>query len=229
VLLLVGWWVVAGFFPLHRPLAGAEEIAGFFREHTNGIRAGLVLVMWGGATFIPFAAALTDYVRKVEGRTGPLTRIMAMATYSNAFMTFLPPIFWLVAAFRPQERSIELTYLLNDLGWLCFLGAIAVVMPMFIAHGVAVLNDRGENPVFPRWMAWLSFLIFGAFLPDQLMFFVKSGPFAWNGIISFWIPLTLFCNWFLLVFWFLRRDLHRTRSGEPTAISETRRASVAMG
>lgn len=206
VLLLIGWWVIGGFFPLHDPSAGPEAIAEFFRTHDGGSRAGLVLVMWGGATFIPFAAALTDYVSRIEGRNGPLTRIMGMATYSNALMTFLPPMFWLVAGFRPQQRSAELTYLLNDLGWLWFLGAIAVVMPMFIAHGVAVLHQPEQQQIFPRWMAWLSFLIFCAFIPDQLMFFVKSGPFAWNGVISFWIPLTLFCNWFLLVFWYLRRD-----------------------
>jgi hypothetical protein len=219
-LLLVGWWVVAGFFPLHRPSAGPEEAAAFFRENPNSIRTGLVLVMWGGAVFLPFAAALTDYVRGVEGRDGPLTRIMQMSTYSNAFMTFLPPMFWLVAAYRADQRPAELTWLLNDLGWLWFLGAIAVVMPMFIAHAVAVLNDRREHPVFPRWMAWLSILIFCAFIPDQLMFFVKSGPFAWNGLFSFWIPLTLFCNWFLLVFWFVRRDVLRARAAGTAPVTE---------
>lgn len=148
---------------------------------------------------------------------------MSMATYSNAFMTFMPPLFWLVAAFRPQERSVELTWLLSDLGWLWFLGGIAVVMPMFIVLGVAVLSDRSTHPVFPRWMGWLSFCIFVAFLPDQLLFFFKSGPFAWTGIFSFWIPLTCFCGWFLLVFWFLRRDLLQARPG---TLSAAARASA---
>lgn len=70
VLLLVGWWVIGGYFPLHKPTAGAEEIAAFYRDDTSYIRAGLILVMWGGAVFLPFAAALTDYVQKVEGQPG---------------------------------------------------------------------------------------------------------------------------------------------------------------
>ena len=39
-LLLIGWWVVGGFFPLHKPSAGAEEIASFFRQDVVGIRLG---------------------------------------------------------------------------------------------------------------------------------------------------------------------------------------------
>jgi len=49
VLLLVGWWVIGGFFPLHRPSAGAEEIAAFFRGDVMKIRLGMVVVMWGSA------------------------------------------------------------------------------------------------------------------------------------------------------------------------------------
>lgn len=208
-MLFLGWFLIAGFFPLHQPAAGAEEIAAVFRNNQTGIRAGMVIVMWAAAIFLPFVAAVADFVSRVEGRNGPLTRITTMAGYGNAMLTFYPPMFWLVAAFRPDERSADLTYLLNDIGWLQFIGGLSLVMPMIIAVGIAALHDKRANPTFPRWAAFACFLGFVLMLPDQLLFFFKSGPFAWNGLIAFWIPVPVFCLIFIMFFWFLRREALR--------------------
>jgi hypothetical protein len=40
VLLLAGFWGVAGFIPPPSPNASAAQIAQMFREHRTGIRAG---------------------------------------------------------------------------------------------------------------------------------------------------------------------------------------------
>jgi hypothetical protein len=206
-LLLLGWWVIGGFYPLHKPSAGAAEIAAFFRDDVVGIRLGMVIVMWGSALFIPFTATIADYVARVEGRPGPLTRITTMAGYANAMLTFYPPLLWIANTFRSRERSAELIYLLNDIAWIQFIGGLSLVMPIFITVAVAALNDKSSHPVFPRWTAFISFLVFMLMLPDQLLFFFKTGPFAWNGLFAFWIPLSVFCGWFLLIFYLMRRDL----------------------
>lgn len=208
-LLFIGWFFIAGFFPLIKPSAGAKEIADMFRNNTTGIRVGMIIVMWCAAIFLPFTAAVADYVSRIEGRNGPLTRIVTMAGFGNAMLTFYPPMYWLTAAFRPNERSIDLTYLLNDIGWLQFIGGLSVVMPMFIAVGLCALNDKSANPVFPRWTAFACFLGFVLMLPDQLLFFFQSGPFAWNGLIAFWVPVPIFCLLFIMFFYFLRRDALR--------------------
>jgi len=205
VLLFVGWLVVAGFFPLHKPSAGKEEIAAFFQHDVTSIRVGMVMVMWGAAIFLPFTATIADYVSGVEGREGPLTRITTMAGYSNAMLTFYPPLYWLTAAFRPGERAADLTYLLNDIAWIQFLGGLSLVMPIFITVGVSALNDKSANPVFPRWSAFACLWGFFLMLPNQLLFFFKTGPFAWNGLIAFWIPVPCFCVLFIMFFYFLRR------------------------
>jgi hypothetical protein len=211
VLLLLGWWVVGGFFPLHEPSAGAEEIAAFYRgDNLNRMRAGLVMVMWGAAIFMPFTATMAHFVARIEGCSGPLTRITQMSGYSNALLTFYPPLYWLANAFRPHERSAELIWMINDIAWLQFIGGISMAMFMFVSVGVAILNDKSATPVFPRWMVFFSLLVFVLFFPDQLLFFFKTGPFAWNGLFAFWIPLSLFCGWFLLMFYFMRRALLRT-------------------
>jgi len=211
VLLLVGWFGVAGFFPMHKPSAGAAEIAAFFRTNVVQIKIGMVIVMWGAAVFIPFTASMADYVAKVEGREGPLTRITTMAGYANAMLTFYPPLYWIANTFRSNERSDDMIYMLNDIAWLQFIGGLALIMPMFITVAITALNDKSANPTFPRWSAFASFLTFALFLPDQLLFFFKTGPFAWNGLFAFWVPLSVFGGWFFMVFYLIRRDVLRQR------------------
>lgn len=206
VLLFFGWFVVAGFFPPHAPSAGAEEIGAFFREDVTSIRLGMLIVMWGAAAFIPFTATVTDYVSKVEGRFGPLSVTTALAGYANAMLTFYPPLWWMINAWRPEERSDELIYLLNDAAWLQFIGALSIVMPMFTAVAIAAFNDKSATPMLPRWAAYASVCGFVLMLPDQLLFFFKTGPFAWNGLIGFWMPASVFCGWFLMLFYLIRRS-----------------------
>lgn len=219
-LLFLGWWIIGGFYPMHQPSAGAAEIAAFFRDDVVGIKLGMVIVMWGAATFIPFTATIADYVSKVEGRSGPLTRITTMAGYANAMLTFYPPLWWIANAWRSSERTDEMIYLLNDIAWLQFIGGLSLIMPMFVTLAVAALNDKSANPVLPRWTAYASAWVFVLFLPDQLLFFFKTGPFAWNGLFAFWIPLTNFCGWFLMLFYFIRRSIVR-ESLAPKPIEQT--------
>ena len=205
VVVFGAWWFIAGYFPLHEPSATAEEIYPFYQENLFGIRLGMIAIMWSAAIFLPFTATVADYVARVEGGTGPLTTTTKLAGYGNAMLTFYPPLWWLTAAFRPDERSLEILYLLNDVGWLQFVGGLSMVMPIYIAVAVAILNDKSSNPVFPRWVAFFSLWTFVLLIPDQLLFFFKDGPFAWDGIFAFWVPVTVFGIWFLVIFYFMRR------------------------
>jgi hypothetical protein len=207
VLLFIGWWVVGGFFPMHRPSASAEDIARFYHHNVVSIRLGMVIVMWGAATFIPFTATIADYFARFEGRDGPLTRTMTMAGYANAMLTFYPPLWWIATTWRVDERSADTTRMLNDIAWLQFIGGLALVMPMFVVLAVVAFNDKSDNPTFPRWFGYQSIMTFMLFLPDQLLFFFKTGPFAWNGVLGFWVPLSVFCGWFIAIFVLMRRAL----------------------
>jgi hypothetical protein len=52
-------------------------------------------------------------------------------------------------------------------------------------------------------------------LPDQLLFFFKTGPFAWNGLLGFGVPATVSSTWFISVAYFIRRSV---LAGTPTAV-----------
>jgi hypothetical protein len=204
-LLLVGWLFVAGFLPMHRPSAGAEEIAQIFRTDNVRIRIGMVIVMWAAVCMIPFGALMANHVARFEAPRRTMTFTFIMAAFANAMLTFYPPLWWITASFRAGERSADLTYLLNDVAWLQFLGGLSLIMPMFVIIPVLALCDKSPQAVFPRWVGFLNLWIFVLVLPGQLLFFFYDGPFAWNGLIAIWIPLTGFAIWFYVMFHFLRK------------------------
>ena len=49
-------------------------------------------------------------------------------------------------------------------------------------------------------------------LPGQLLFFFKTGPFAWNGLFAFYLPMTVFFVWFIAAFYVMRKaTLHYSK------------------
>jgi hypothetical protein len=125
-------------------------------------------------------------------------------------LTFYPAIWWLVAAYRP-ERPAELIYLMNDLAWLQLIGGVTVFFPLPGSIAVAAICDSSVNPVFPRWVGFFCLWVIVLIVPDQLIFFFHSGPFAWSGLFGLWIPLAVFGAWFLVIFQLLRKAALRER------------------
>ena len=63
----------------------------------------------------------------------------------------------------------------------------------------------------PRWVAFLNFFVAFSFLPDPLAYFFKTGPFAWDGLLAWWVPVAAFFGWLLKTFIDYRRWLHVSR------------------
>jgi hypothetical protein len=195
--LVLGWALIAGFLPPHRPSAGPGEIAAIFQAGITRIRIGMVLAMVGAALCIPFTAIMARYIARIEGSPGVLTYGMIMGGMGNVVLSFYPAIFWLVAAYRPN-RSPDLIYLLNDWAWLQLIGGATIFWPMPLTMAYAALSDTSADPVFPRWSGYAAIWMFFLILPDQLLFFFQTGPFAWNGLFGIWLPLTAFGCWFAM-------------------------------
>jgi len=67
---------------------------------------------------------------------------------------------------------------------------VMAVIPFIVqdfAFSYAVLQDRREKPLVPRWMAWVSFVLSMFYWLALGVPMVKSGPMAWNGALAFWV------------------------------------------
>jgi hypothetical protein len=223
-ILFVGWGAVAGFLPPTPPSAGADKIAALFDGDFTRIRIGMLLVMLAALVFIPFAAAVSQFIARIEGTPGILTYTFLLGAAGNMVLTFYPAVWWLTAAFRP-DRAAELIYLMNDMAWLQFLGGVTMYLAMPLSVAVASLCDKSPEPVFPRWCGYANLWMALTIVPDQLLFFFHRGPFAWNGLFGIWIPVVVFSAFFIINLVVLRKAVLRDRArildsaGSPTSMS----------
>lgn len=197
VLFGIGWWLVAGFLPPPNPKAGAAEIVRFYQTDTWKIRLGLIITVVSVTFYYPWIAAMSVQMKRIEG-SGPVYSWTQLSSGAcGAFIVYLAGFFWLVATFRP-ERNPDITYLLSDLGWLLFTTTLAPFLAQVFSIGLAVLSDKNPKPLLPRWFGFYNLAVGVLFIPACIIFYFKSGPFAWNGIFSFWIPLVDFFIWIVV-------------------------------
>lgn len=198
ILFYVALWPLAHFIPPYSPLASATEVVAKYEGNRTGIRLGMIVLQIAGALFVPFAAVISSQMKRIEGQFSALSSTQLASAVGLAIFLQLPAMTFTVTAFRP-ERSPELILLLNDLAWIYLMMAIAAASVQNFAIGFTILSDKNPNPVFPRWVAYANFWVGIGYLPGNLLTFFKVGPFAWDGLFSFYFVALIFAIWFCVM------------------------------
>jgi len=213
--------IAAHWFPPPLPSATAEQTARMYQQHTNGIRMCAILVALGGGLFAPFVAAISSQLRRIEGPYSTLSYLqLGMGVLGTAFFT-LPTVFWMAAAFDPY-RNPEITQALHAAGWLPLVALIFPAMFQNAAIALAIFTDTRPEPVFPRWVGYFNIWVALLFVPSVLVMFFKSGPFGWNGVMTFWLAANVFTIWLIVMLVVARRAVAQQEAEE----AADRRAAV---
>lgn len=205
VTVLLGWMVLAGFLPPPSPALSPADTLAVWRDHTTLKRIGLILCVWGGTLYVPFSIAIMIALRRGEaGRRILSTAQAALGTFGTVFFT----LNFLILAMAPYRLdaaggSVEP---LHDLGFAMTFAPVAPFTFQYLLIGLAVLQDRSTPAVLPRWVGYTNFLAGFLLVPASLIPLFRTGPLAWNGVFSFWIPVIEFTAWFFLMAWGLCRD-----------------------
>ena len=199
VLFGIGFVVIAGFVPPMHPSDTAVQTAAIFRTHTGAIRTGLLVCYLGCPFLLAFAASISGQTRRIVGVPSALIHLQIAAYAAGIVLIFGPFMIWWVAAFRPAETAPETIQMLNDFGWISFLVAWVPFVTWFMTVGAAILCDTAADPVYPRWSGYLGLVMGLAQASASFLIYFKTGPFAWNGIFSWWLPAADFFAWFLLM------------------------------
>lgn len=203
-----GFGALAGWIPPYSAALDAQQVAAIFQSNNTRILLGVMFMTVGAALYLPWTALLSDLIHPVEGDTHVLSRTQLVAGVMAQITFFIPPYFWGAAAYRPM-RNPEITQALADTGWLIFITGIGPFILQYACVAVTIFSDRRATPLFPRWVGYLQVWISLSFVPAVIPFFVKSGPFSWNGIFVWWLPLTLFTVWFFTMFTLARKAVLR--------------------
>lgn len=188
----------------------AAQIAEFYQHNSIRIRWGAVIAGWSGAFMMPILAVLTIQMARVE--VGGAKIWTALSLVSGALMSLflaLPTIFFGTAAFT-ADRLPEVTALMHQLGVLTLVTTDQFYIFLWVAVTVIALRPATQlvahNP-FPRWWGYLSLWITVMFEAGAFAFVPRSGPLAWDGLLVFWSPVSLFTVWIIVQCWLIFRAL----------------------
>jgi hypothetical protein len=80
---------------------------------------------------------------------------------------------------------------------------------------VAGFMDPRPHPIWPRWAAYVNLWVAVTGAGGICAVFLKKGPFSWNGLVGFWIPVIVFIAGMTMTMGLLlRRARYEERSGE---------------
>ena len=201
---LIGFWgLLAGFVPAPPQYLTTEQVHQFFLDNNLKIRAGMAGTLFVAPLYYVWSLVISAVMKKIEGPDGLLSQLEFIGGIATAFVTLGFGLMWLTASVRTELRSPQDIQLLCDLGWFIFDTTIMVTGIQMLAFGGAVLMDKRDTPLLPKWLAWFGFASAATFVAAFIMPFVQDGPFAWHGIITYWVVLTTFFLWMVATSFYL--------------------------
>lgn len=205
----VTWLTLLQMVPPPSPTLTPAEVTAFYTENAFKIKLGAMICSWVSACMVPFGVVVAIQMARLEEGL-PVWAALAFAggILMSMFLVF-PPILWGVAAFNP-ERAPELNSLLNEIANLTLVTTDQFYIFQMIAITYVSLN-YSDDPLtaFPRWLGWFILWVAIAFEVGAIAFMTKTGPFAWDGILVFWMPFLLFFAWVPLTSFMMLRAIKR--------------------
>lgn len=197
-LIVVQGWLM-GFVPPPAPSLSPEEIKAIFVENKTRILAGafLKLVLW--SLYANWACAITMFIRQME-RSWPLLTYTSIALIGAGLVFFLlVPMTWAVIAFRAETLDPSIVQIMNDWVWFDWLFTWPPFTIWMFLIAIAILRDHNVPAIYPRWVAYFNIWSGLLIAPAGMIGFFKIGPFAYNGIISFWEAAAVFFGWMVVM------------------------------
>jgi hypothetical protein len=192
------WWRLLHMMPPPTARWSADEIARFYLENGGEIKIGAMICGWTSGFMVPIAIVVAVQIARLEAGK-PVWALAAFAGGSLMSVPLvLPPIFWGTAAFTPT-RSPEITALMHELAMLTFVTTDQYYIFMWVAITAAsLLPVTVRYSPFPRWFGYYTAWTALMFETGAVAFLTRSGPFAWNGLLAFWLPVVTFFAWIIV-------------------------------
>ena len=218
---LIGWGALGSNIPPIPADHTADQMAAFFRSDYNLIRAGMSIAMLFACFYVVWTISITRVMRHINPKKNDIWPTLQMW---GGGLTFVPlmvsSVFWLTGAYRPDQLSPVTLQMLYDQGWLLIDMAYFITTIPMVAIGVAGLTDERAKPLFPRWACWYSIWAGLSFLFELLMPFFKTGLFARQGWLNFWVEFLVWFVYIMVVTYFVMKAIPRLEKEREAALNQ---------
>jgi len=220
VSVFLGLLVMARWVPPPSPALDAAQTAALFTNNP-WLRVGLGIIAFASPLYMGLAIAIAAQLMRIEESPPVMSGLQLLMNAVGVVVFQFPPLFWLGISYRPG-LSPEIIQVINDISWFIFVGAVGsfVLQPVII--GLCILGNESSEEVYPRWIGyanlWLGFL----FIPGALVMFFVTGPFAWNGLLTFWLALGVAPPVFILNYVYTVKAIRAQQASEQNAFASGR-------
>jgi len=209
------FWAILGHnLPPISPGLDAQAFADVVRANADQIRIGMLGLTMGGVLYMVWGLAITKVMEPLEGRSNVLSTLQMWGAGMTSMFFIIAPAIWLASTFRIETASSETIQVLHDVGWMLFDITVPTASIQFAAFGVCILSDRRRVPVIPKWVAWIGIYEAVGLLILALMPFFRTGAFARDGAINFWIVFPAFFGYMVIVSIYLFKAIPKLEAEE---------------
>jgi len=219
---LICWWSIPIFYqffglifgyltkimrpPIPGPKLAPDAIIAFTLGNATQMQIGTVLL----AICLGFASMGTGLIvvqmKRMSG-PGPVLAYGYMACGAVAalpgclFCGFL----FAVAVFRP-DRHPQIVALLYEMGFVGFVGCLGCFVTQYVVFALAIFLD--QRGIFPKWLGYMTIWNVVTELVAVPVWLFKSGPYAWNGLLAFYLGTFIFVVWIVCLITYLKKALN---------------------
>ena len=216
---IVFWGVMGHNIPPWNADLPAATIANWFRTDANVIRTGMVIAMTAAPLYLVWGVGIGRLMTRVVAKDSVLVELQVWGAGLTVIPVLVSTSFWLAGAYRPDALPDNILQLLYDMSWLLIdLGYFTTSVQLFAA-GAAFLKDQRVTPLVPKWLAWYGIWVGFMFIAECLMPFFKTGPFARDGILNFWLEFSIWFVWCPTLTLYLLKAVRRVEQEEAGVVA----------
>ena len=183
--------VLGGIMPPQYPTASPAEIVAYITRPDLSVGMALLALTLGLASLS--SGVIVVQMKRMEGVSPvlPYAYLAALAVAGVPGCLF-PAFMFSLGALRP-DYSAKIHVMLYDFGFLSFVGSLGCFIVQYLVFAIAIFLDR--RGIFPRWLAYFTIWALVTELVAVPVWVTRTGAFAWNGMLSFWLGTAIFVGW----------------------------------
>jgi uncharacterized membrane protein len=210
-LFFIAFFVLTRTQPPPNPAWGTPRVVEWFNHNHDGLLIGFGIMFLITGMTAPQNALIAYSMRRMSVSRAFGYSYLVLYALSAIPGMLLMCIALTVGAMRP-DRDPELIHWLYDFAFLSFVGTMGVFLIGSLVWMLAILIDK--NRVFPKWFVYLNLCNGLTEIVVSPAWIFRTGPFAWNGLIAWWIDVVVFGLYTGVFLTLLRKMIQREDFGD---------------